>query len=169
MCAGPGATDDAVGAGSQFVSHAPPSLAGYPGSPASIPEKVRQYAPRRPVRPVATTHEGQHPRPTSGGPTMLVIAGTINLDPDHLNEMLAAIVPLMEATQAEEGCIDYVLSADPKEPGTIRIFEKWASDEALGAHMKAPHMGVFQKAIRGCGVTGMSVDKFEIASESKLV
>ena len=47
--------------------------------------------------------------------------------------------------------------------------EKWASDEALGAHMKAPHMGVFQKAIRGCGVTGMSVDKFEIASESKLV
>ena len=98
---------------------------------------------------------------------MLVVAGTINLDPDHLNEMLAAIVPLMEATQAEEGCIDYVLSADPKEPGTIRIFEKWASDEALGAHMKAPHMGVFQKAIRGCGVTGMSVDKFEIASESK--
>jgi hypothetical protein len=34
--------------------------------------------------------------------------------------------------------------------------------------MTAPHMGVFQKAIRGCGVTGMSVDKFEIASESKL-
>ena len=28
---------------------------------------------------------------------MLVVAGTINLDPDHLNEMLAAIVPLMEA------------------------------------------------------------------------
>ena len=100
---------------------------------------------------------------------MLVIAGTINLDPAHIDEMLAAIVPLMEATQAEEGCIDYVLSADPKDLGTIRIFEKWASDEALGAHMTAPHMGVFQKAIRGCGVTGMSVDKFEIASESKLI
>ena len=26
---------------------------------------------------------------------MLVIAGTINLDPDHVNEMLDAIVPLM--------------------------------------------------------------------------
>ena len=100
---------------------------------------------------------------------MLVIAGTITLDPGRTDEMLAAIVPLMEATQAEDGCIDYVLSADPKELGTIRIFEKWESDEALGAHMKAPHMGVFQKAIRGCGVTGMSVDKFEIASESKLV
>ena len=100
---------------------------------------------------------------------MLVVAGTINLDPDHLNEMLAAIVPLMEATQAEEGCIDYVLSADPKEPGTIRIFEKWASDEALGAHMKAPHMVEFQQKAGDFGITAMSVERFDGATASKLI
>ena len=100
---------------------------------------------------------------------MVIIAGTIQMDPDKVADAMPAIVALMTATWAEDGCIDYVLSADPVRAGGIRIFEKWASDEALGAHMKAPHMGVFQKAIRGCGVTGMSVDKFEIASESKLV
>jgi len=99
---------------------------------------------------------------------MILIAGTISLDPDKVDEALAAIVPLMAATHAEDGCIDYVLSADPAEAGKIRIFEKWASDEALGAHMTAPHMGDFQKALKTVGVTGMSVQRFDNAEESKL-
>ena len=99
---------------------------------------------------------------------MIIIAGSISIDPERVDLMLEAIVPLMQATHAEEGCIDYVLSADPAEAGKIRIFEKWASDEALGAHMTAPHMGDFQKALKTVGVTGMSVQRFDNAEESKL-
>jgi DNA invertase Pin-like site-specific DNA recombinase len=58
---------------------------------------------------------------------MILIAGTISLDPDKVDEALAAIVPLMEGTHAEDGCIVYVLSADPVTPGCIRIFEEKAS------------------------------------------
>ena len=47
---------------------------------------------------------------------MIIIAGTINCDPEKMEEALEAIRPLMEGTHAEEGCIDYVLSADPLTP-----------------------------------------------------
>ena len=99
---------------------------------------------------------------------MIIIAGTISIDPDRVDAMLEAIVPLMHGTHAEDGCIDYVLSADPVEAGKIRIFEKWASDEALGAHMTAPHMGEFQKGLKTMGGTGMSVQRFDNAEESIL-
>ena len=58
---------------------------------------------------------------------MIIIAGTITCDPEKMEDAVEAICSLMEATQAEEGCIDYVLSADPLTPGVIRIFEKWES------------------------------------------
>ena len=99
---------------------------------------------------------------------MIIIAGSISIDPDRVDAMLEAIVPLMHGTHAEDGCIDYVLSADPVEAGKIRIFEKWASDEALDAHKTAPHMGEFQKGLKTMGVTGMSVQRFDNAEESKL-
>ena len=100
---------------------------------------------------------------------MILIAGTISLDSDNVDEALAAIVPLMQATQAEEGCIDYVLSADPLTSGCIRIFEKWESDDALEVHMKAPHMAAFQGKLSALGVTGLSVDRFDGATASKLL
>ncbi len=99
---------------------------------------------------------------------MIVIAGTITMDPDKVDDALAAIVPLMDGTHAEDGCIDYVLSADPKTPGLIRIFEKWESDEALKGHMRAPHMAEFQGKIGGFGVTGMSVERYDGATVTKM-
>ncbi|MDP7549691.1 MAG: putative quinol monooxygenase [Acidimicrobiales bacterium] len=100
---------------------------------------------------------------------MIVIAGTINIDPDSSDDAVAAIVPMMTATHAEEGCIDYVLSIDPVQPGLVRIFEKWDGDEALSAHMGSVHMADFQGAMAGFGVTGMSVERFDGATVSKLI
>ena len=100
---------------------------------------------------------------------MIVIAGTINIDPDSSDDAVAAIVPMMTATHAEEGCIDYVLSIDPVQPGLVRIFEKWDGDEALSAHRGSVHMADFQGAMAGFGVTGMSVERFDGATVSKLI
>ena len=99
---------------------------------------------------------------------MIIIAGSISINPERVDTILEGIVPLMQATSSEEGCIDYVLSADPVEIGKIRIFEKWASEEALAAHGTAPHMGEFQQVLKTVGVIGMSVQRFDNAEESKL-
>ncbi len=100
---------------------------------------------------------------------MIVIAGTINIDPASSDAAVAAIVPMMTATHAEDGCIDYVLSIDPVQAGLVRIFEKWESDEALSAHMGSAHMAEFQRAMAGFGVTGMSVERFDGATVSRLM
>ncbi len=41
----------------------------------------------------------------------------------------------MRQSRAEAGCIDYVLSADPLEPGRVYLFERWASKEHLAPHL----------------------------------
>jgi hypothetical protein len=41
----------------------------------------------------------------------------------------------MREARAEAGCIDYVLSADPLEPGRVYLFERWESKEHLAPHL----------------------------------
>ncbi|MBT3247734.1 MAG: antibiotic biosynthesis monooxygenase [Actinobacteria bacterium] len=99
---------------------------------------------------------------------MIILAGTITCDPEKMEEALTAIRPLMEATQAEEGCIDYALSADSLVPGLIRIYEEWETDEALEVHRKAPHMADFQAQTASFGISGVSLNRFSDATVTKL-
>ena len=99
---------------------------------------------------------------------MLVIAGTISIDPANRDEAIAAAVEMMAATREEAGCISYTFSADLSEPGDFRIFEEWESQDALDAHFKAPHMAAFQKEMGGFGVRNMAIQRYEIASVGPL-
>ena len=95
---------------------------------------------------------------------MLVIAGTIRLDPAKRDEAAAAALEIMKETHKEEGNLAYAFSSDLSDPGLIYIFEKWESQEALDFHFKTPHMASFQKTVGGLGVKEMNLEKFEIAS-----
>ena len=99
---------------------------------------------------------------------MLIIAGTIKIDPDKTTEAMAGMVEMMKATHAEEGNLAYVFSLDPIEPGLVQLFEKWASEEALAAHAASDHMKTFRTAMGGWGVKGADILKYEIASEGPL-
>jgi quinol monooxygenase YgiN len=66
---------------------------------------------------------------------MLIVAGYMDVDPAARDEFLAGRVPGMKASQAEPGCLDYVLTPDPIDPGRVRLFERWETKEALGAHL----------------------------------
>jgi len=95
---------------------------------------------------------------------MLVIAGTIRIDPARQEEARAAALEMMKATHEEEGNVAYVFSTDLAEPGLFHIFEKWRSAEDLDLHFAAPHMAAFQKKLGGFGIREMNVEKFEIAA-----
>ena len=95
---------------------------------------------------------------------MLVIAGTISIDPEKREAAVTAAVEMMEATRREPGCISYTFSGDLSDPGGFRIFEEWESQEALDVHFAAPHMAKFQSAMGGFGVRDMKVQRYEIAS-----
>ena len=99
---------------------------------------------------------------------MLIIAGTIQIDPSKQDAVTPAALEVMKATRAESGCISYTFSTDLGEPGLIHVFEEWESQEALDAHFKTPHMATFQQAMAGFGIRSMKIQRYEVASVSPL-
>ena len=99
---------------------------------------------------------------------MLVIAGTLHIDPEKRDSAIAAAVEMMDATRREAGCAAYTFSADVQDPGAFHLFEQWESQAALDAHFASPHMAKFQGLVGGFGVRGMKVQRYEIASVGPL-
>ena len=66
---------------------------------------------------------------------MLIIAGRFEVEPARRDEFIAGKVAGMRESRAEAGCIDYVLSADPIEPGRVHLYERWESKEHLAPHL----------------------------------
>ena len=90
----------------------------------------------------------------------IIIAGTVDVDPDRRGAALEAAKTHMQATRAFPGCLDYVWSADPLTPGRIYVFERWASREELEAHFAGPHFTAMRDAIAAHGISGLDVAKY---------
>ena len=95
---------------------------------------------------------------------MLVVAGTIHLDPAKKEEATAAAIEMMKATHTEPGNIEYAFTWDLVEEGMVRVIEQWEDQAALDAHFEAPHMAAFMAKMGGLGITSMDVKKYEISS-----
>jgi quinol monooxygenase YgiN len=95
--------------------------------------------------------------------TMLIVAGTLDVHPDDRDALMAAALPMMAASSAEEGCLDYVFSPDPTVAGRVRVFERWTAAPALEAHFATPHMAAFRAAIAPLRFTGRDVTRYAIA------
>lgn len=60
--------------------------------------------------------------------------------------LLKACLEVAVETRAEDGCLMYELHLDAKDPSTIVLFERWASDAFLKKHLETPHAQKFLKA-----------------------
>jgi len=95
---------------------------------------------------------------------MLIVAGTINVDPAHVARLGEAATVMMAATMQEPGCLQYVFSVSVADPGSIQIFEAWESAEDLEEHFEMPHMAVFRAAMSEVTVIDRSLHRYEVAS-----
>ena len=92
---------------------------------------------------------------------MIIIAGTVDVNPETRDTALEEGRPHMEATRSQKGCLDYVWSADPLVPGRIYIFERWETTEDLAAHLEGPHYLAMRNTIGAHGITGIDVSKYD--------
>ena len=99
---------------------------------------------------------------------MLIIAGTITIDPADVDKMRESAAVMMEATHQEPGCQQYVFSVSVADPGNIQIFEVWDSAADLEAHFQMPHMKVFGEAMSTMTVTGRDLARYEVASSEPM-
>ena len=94
-------------------------------------------------------------------PEVIIIAGTVDVDPEQRDAALVAGKPHMEATRAQKGCLDYVWSADGLVPGRIYVFERWQDTESLAAHLSGPHYLAMRDTIGAHGLRGADVWKYK--------
>ena len=84
-------------------------------------------------------------------------------------EFLKEFHRLVPIVRDEDGCIEYGpatdlvsdLSATPR-PNMVTVIEKWASEAALRAHLKAPHMDEYRKRA-GHLIAGVTIHVYEPA------
>jgi quinol monooxygenase YgiN len=98
---------------------------------------------------------------------VIVINGTISVDPSRRDDLVAAAIAMQRASQAEPSCHHYVFSADLEHSDVFHIAEKWEDQAGLDAHFSTPHMAAFGQAIAGA-VVSMDVTKYLVASEEKM-
>ncbi len=78
---------------------------------------------------------------------MIQINGTIKLGRTIDAATRKAIVEMVRASRAEDGCLDYAFATDLADPDTLVLFERWRDQAALDAHGTSAHMAEFQKAM----------------------
>ena len=93
---------------------------------------------------------------------VILITGTVDVDPARRDEALEAGKPHMEATRAWEGCLDYVWSADVLVPGRIYVYERWRDQECLASHLAGPHYLAMRDTIGAHGLHAADVAKYRI-------
>ncbi len=67
---------------------------------------------------------------------MVIVQGVFRVAPGDRDAFLAQSVAGMVASRAEQGCVEYVMAADPVEADRVVLSERWASTEDLNAHLQ---------------------------------
>ena len=71
---------------------------------------------------------------------MLIVIATLAVKLGKKSELFALAQDLITATQAEEGCISYVLLDNPYDEAACIFLEEWVDKQALERHFTTPHI-----------------------------
>ena len=80
---------------------------------------------------------------------MVIVMGTVRVDPDAVQRLRPAMEAMMAASRAEDGCLTYAYGLDLLEPGLVRVSELWTDRASLEAHFKTAHMATWRAALTG--------------------
>jgi quinol monooxygenase YgiN len=78
---------------------------------------------------------------------MIIISGRVRVLADKLPQAIDAAAAMARQSRAEEGCDAYDFGIDVEDGSVVRIFEQWATPEALEAHFATSHFADFGAVI----------------------
>jgi quinol monooxygenase YgiN len=93
---------------------------------------------------------------------MIVVAGTIDLDPTHRDGALRAAEPFITDALKQKGCLQYSWTADLLTPGRIYVFEEWKSQEDFAAHLSGSHYRDMLSHLQQFGITNAVTKKYRV-------
>ena|SRR6185503_6649412 len=100
---------------------------------------------------------------------MIVVGGGVHVHEGLKDAAIAACREMEVPTQAETGCISYKFYIGITDPNYLHVFEEWESDEALDAHIRAPHTQLFLGKLAECAAEAPIVTKYVVTSQVALL
>lgn len=87
---------------------------------------------------------------------MIHVLASIRVKAESLGTFLEIFKANVSRVRAEQGCVEYVPAVDVRtdipvqlvQPEVVTVIEKWASVDALKAHLETPHMIAYKEAVK---------------------
>ena len=92
---------------------------------------------------------------------MIIVTGQARFADGEIERLKPAFETNVRATRAEAGCARYSYAVDIADPNLLHISEEWSDEEAIAAHMAAPHMAELMGALGSAGLESISVNAYE--------
>jgi quinol monooxygenase YgiN len=64
----------------------------------------------------------------------------LNAQPDRITQLKAVLLELAAQSRKENGCTGYEVLQNPSEAVDFVVYEAWAAEAALNAHMTTAHV-----------------------------
>jgi quinol monooxygenase YgiN len=99
---------------------------------------------------------------------MVVIMGTVRIDPARLAGARLAMEAMVTASRAEPGCRHYAYAEDLLEPGLIQVSEHWLDRDAVAFHFATPHMAAWHAQMQALGLYDRNLQIFDAGEPQPL-
>lgn len=100
---------------------------------------------------------------------MIIVSGTIVMNPERVDRARELTAPLVAATRAEPGNIEYGFSAALDEPGCLHVHEAWETQEAIDVHSASEHLAAFFAAAAELEISKVELTQYEVSGHRRLM
>jgi len=98
---------------------------------------------------------------------IVIVQGEFAVDPKERDRFVEASVEGMRSSREEDGCLEYVMAADPLDPGRVVLSERWESMEHLQQHL-AQQQNAPRRADSRPVPSSVEITLFEVATSRPL-
>jgi quinol monooxygenase YgiN len=113
-----------------------------------------------------STLAGEAVAQSAGNPDLpkdaVILTAMVKAKPGQEDAVKEALLSLVEPTRKEPGCLLYNLHQSKTDPTLFMFYEQWASQEALDAHGKTPHMRALGAKLKDRTDKGGGVVRYEL-------
>src|ERR1700728_3269762 len=98
---------------------------------------------------------------------IVIVQGEFAVDPKERDRFVEASMDGMRSSRQEDGCLEYVMAADPLDPGRAVLSERWESMDHLQQHL-AQQQSAARNADSRPVPLSVEITLFEVASSRPL-
>ncbi|HEY7930604.1 MAG TPA: putative quinol monooxygenase [Steroidobacteraceae bacterium] len=96
---------------------------------------------------------------------MLLIVGSIRLPAANLTAARPVMARMVQASRAEDGCLEYSYAEDVLEPGLIRITERWRDRSCLERHFASAHIAQWRSSWTELAIGDRQLALYEVSAQ----